>query len=323
MCTPESVSVGAGQSATVDLTNNCTDVNGNINPTTWNVSTLTPASPAGGTLTATATPGVYGYTAPGIDPGPVTFTFSVADTGGLVSNTATGTISVLANQCDATAASCSLTEIVVQPVVGTTMSIAKAPGTVVLAPVVLNGQAQVSSGAIQPVVVTNARGTATPWNVTGFVTDLGIAGSTPTITLPTGQTIPACSAAGSLGFVPTPNRNCIPGDNLGWGPSAQITHDRINGDVAHVIPGPAKATSAADWLSQLVAAGASAPASATPPSVVPGANGLGGLQEQNNLCGAPVDQSGGTFQCDAALWLGVPASAAAGNFSGGLVLTLL
>ena len=74
---------------------------------------------------------------------------------------------------------------------------------------------------------------------------------------------------------------------------------------------------------QLVAAGASAPASATPPSVVPGADGLGGLQEQNDLCGAPVDQSGGTFQCDAALWLGVPASAAAGNFSGGLVLTLL
>ena len=33
---------------------------------------------------------VYSYTAPATDPGPVTFTFSVADTGGLVSNTATG-----------------------------------------------------------------------------------------------------------------------------------------------------------------------------------------------------------------------------------------
>lgn len=323
VCTDETLSVGAGQTATVDLTNNCTDVNSNIDPTTFAVSALSPASPAGGTLTPTATPGVYDYTAPATDPGLITFTFTVSDLGGLVSNTANGSITVLANQCDATSAACSLTEIVVQPVVGTTMTLDKAPGQVMMSTVVLNGQPQVSTGAIQQLTVTNARGTAAAWNVTGYVTDLGIAGLTPTFSPLPGVVIPACSAAGSFGLVTTPDRNCIPGDNLGWNPSAAIAHDRIAGDVAHVVPGPAHDTTAAGWLAQLIAAGSGAPASATPPSTVPGPDGLGGLQEQNNLCGAPVDQSGGTFTCDAALFLGVPASAGAGIYTGGLVLTLL
>lgn len=323
VCTNETLSVGAGQTASVDLTNNCTDVNGNIDPTTFAVSALTPASPAGGTLAATATPGVYDYTAPATDPGPVTFTFTVADLGGLVSNTANGTITVLANQCDATASACSLTEIVVQPVVGTTMTLDKVPGQVLMSTVLLNGQAQVSTGAIQQVTVTNARGTAAGWNVTGYVTDLGIAGLTPTFSPLPGVVIPACSAAGSFGLVTTPNRNCIPGDNLGWNPAAAIFHDRIAGDVAHVVAGPAHATSAANWLTALILASAGAPASATPPPTIAGPNGLGGLQEQNNLCGAPVDQSGGTFNCNATLYLGVPASAGAGIYTGGLVLTLL
>jgi hypothetical protein len=323
VCTDESLSVGAGQTATVDLTNNCTDVNGNIDPTTFAVSALTPASPAGGTLTPTATPGVYDYTAPGTDPGLVTFTFTVSDLGGLVSNTANGSITVLADQCDATSAECSLTEIVVQPVVGTTMTLDKAPGQVIMSTVILNGQPQASTGAIQQLTVTNARGTAAAWNVTGYVTDLGIAGLTPTFSPLPGVVVPACSAAGSFGLVTTPDRNCIPGDNLGWAPSAAIAHDRIAGDVAHVTAGPAHDTTAAGWLAQLIAAGSGAPASDTPPSTVPGVDGLGGLQEQNNLCGAPVDQSGGTFTCDAALFLGVPASAGAGIYTGGLVLTLV
>lgn len=323
VCTDESVSVGANQSATINLTNNCTDVNGNIDPSSYVVSALSPASPAGGTLTPTATPGIYDYDAPGTDPGPVTFTFTVDDLGGLTSNTATVTISVLANQCDATASECSLTQIIVQPVVGTTMTFDKAPGEVFMTTVVLNGAPQVSTGAIQPVVVTNARGTAAAWNVTGYVTDLGIGGLTPTFSPLPGVTVPACSVAGSFGLMSTPDRNCIPGDNLGWDPSAQITHDRIAGDVAHVVAGPEHDTTAAGWLAQLIAAGTGAPASDTPPPTVPGVNGLGGLLEQNNLCGAPVDQSGGTFQCDASLFLGVPASAGQGIYTGGLVLTLL
>jgi hypothetical protein len=306
VCTDENVSVGAGQSVNIDLTNNCTDINGNIDPATYAVSALTPDE---GTLTPTATPGVYTFDAPGVDPGPITFTFTVADTGGLVSNTATTTITVLANQCDATLSQCSLTQIVVQPVVGTTMTMDKNPGLVVMSPVILDGQAKVSQGALQSITVTNARGTAAGWSVTGYVTDLGAPGS-PTFSPLPGVTIAACSPAGSFGLLPNADRLCIPGDNMGWAPASQIAHDVIAGDVAAVNAGPADAADAAAWRSQLVAAGSA------------GVDGIGGLQEANTLCSAPVNQSGGTFQCDASLFLGVPASAGAGTYTGGLVITL-
>ena len=139
--------------------------------------------------------------------------------------------------------------------------------------------------------------------------------------------MPACSAAGSLGGIfgggTLPDRNCIPGDNVGWNPTANVAHDRIGGDVAHVTPGAAHAIGDGDWLAQLIAAGSGAAATATPPSVVPSPNGLGGLQEQNILCSAPTNQSGGTFSCDAAIYVGVPASAGQGFYTGGLVLTLI
>jgi hypothetical protein len=308
VCTVETASVGVTQSVPINLVDNCTDVNGNVDLTTFTVE-----APAVGSLTGSD--GVYSYTAPATDPGaPLVLDFTVADAGGLVSNTATLTITVLANSCDATAALCTLTEIVVQPVVGTTMTMDKDAGLVVMSPVVLNGQPQASSGTLQDVEVTNARGTAAGWTLSGFVTDLGAPGS-PTITLPTGQTIAACSNAGSLGGAlgggNVADRLCIPGDNMGWTPAAAVAHDIIFGDVAEVTSGPSDATDGADWLSQLVAAGAA------------GVDGIGGLQENNVLCSSPTDHSGGTFACDAALYLGVPASAGAGTYTGGLVLTLL
>jgi hypothetical protein len=311
VCTNESTSVGVTQSVPINLVDNCTDVNGDIDLTTFTVGT-----PAVGSLTGSD--GVYTYTAPATDPGaPLVLNVTVSDAGGLVSNTATLTITILANSCDATAASCSLTEIVVQPVVGTTMTLDKDAGLVVMSPVVLNGQAQASSGTLQNLKVTNARGTAAGWTLSGFVTDLGAPGG-PTITLPPsagGNTIPACSNAGSLGGAlgggNVANRLCIPGDNMGWLPAASIAHNVIAGDVAQVTPGDGDATTAANWLSLLVAAGAA------------GVDGIGGLQENNILCSSPTDHSGGTFACDASLFLGVPASAGAGTYTGGLVLTLL
>ena len=103
-----------------------------------------------------------------------------------------------------------------------------------------------SSGAIQPVTVTNARGTAAGWTVTGYVTDLGTAGS-PTVTPLPGVTIPFCDRSGpganQGNYTGTSyDRRCIPGDNLAWGPSSPITHDIIAGDVAQVFSGPAHAT---------------------------------------------------------------------------------
>lgn len=308
VCTNESPSVGVTQSVPINLVDNCTDVNDNIDLTTFTLS-----APSAGSITGAD--GVYTYTAPASDPGaPVTMTFTVADSGGLVSNTGTLSITILANSCDATAAPCSLTQIVVQPVIGTTMTLDKVAGLVVMSPVVLDGQAQVSSGTLQDLTVTNARGSAAGWTLSGFVTDLGAPGS-PTITLPTGQTIAACSNAGSLGGAlgggNVADRLCIPGDNMGWSPTSSIAHNVIAGDVAQVDSGPADAASGADWLSQLIAAGAA------------GVDGIGGLSEVNVLCSSPLNRSGGTFACDASLFLGVPASAGAGTYTGGLVLTLL
>jgi hypothetical protein len=312
VCTVETASVGVTQSIPINLVDNCTDVNGNIDLTSFSLS-----SPGAGQGSITGSNGVYSYTAPATDPGaPIVLSFTVADTTAptpLVSNTATVTITVLANSCDATAGACSLTEIVVQPVVGTTMTLDKVAGPVLMSPVVLNGQAQASTGSLQNLTVTNARGSAAGWTLSGFVTDLGAPGS-PTITLPTGQTIASCSAAGNPFGPPAlqaANRLCIPGDNMGWSPVASIAHNVIFGDVAQVQAGPSDAADAAAWLAQLVAAGAA------------GVNGIGGLQENNVLCSSPADHSGGTFACDAALFLGVPASAGAGNYAGGLVLTLL
>ena len=328
VCTNEQTQVGVGQQVPINLNDNCTDVNGDIDPSTFQLST-----PSSGSITPGATPGTYVYTAPALDPGaPVVLSFTVDDLDATTatSNAGTVTIGILANTCtapvtgdpdgipgsgDEVTGACSLTEIVVQPVVGTTMTLTKVAGLVVMSPVVLNGQAQVSAGTLQDLTVNNARGTAAPWTLSGFITDLGAPGG-PTITIPTtGQTIPACSNAGSmngvLGGGNTPNRLCIPGDNMGWKPVASIAHNVIAGDVAQVTAGPSDAADAAAWLTALVTAGAA------------GVDGIGGLQENNVLCSSPTDHSGGTFACDASLFLGVPASAGAGTYTGGLVLTLL
>ena len=321
VCTNESLSVGVGQSATVDLTDNCTDVNeaqGGGSPFTYNVGAV-----SSGSLTPTATAGIYTYAAPAQDPGaPVTISFTATDSTALESNSATITATILANTCDATTASCNLTQIVVQPVVGTTMKLDKVPGVVVMSPVVLNGQEQVSTGALKAITVTNARGTAAAWSVTAYATDLGAAGA-PTFSPLPGVTVALCSNAGAGPFIANPqlaatvasDRLCIPGDNLGWTPSAAITHNDIPGDVAEVTAGAASAPTPADWLAALVTAG-----NTNDPGL--GVDGLGGLLGSKTLCSAPVNHSGGTFTCNASLYLGVPASAGAGQYTGGIVLTL-
>ncbi|MFZ4718344.1 MAG: hypothetical protein ACOYMR_02900 [Ilumatobacteraceae bacterium] len=324
VCSAEAVSVGVGQNATVDLRDNCTDVNegqGGGSPFTYEVST-----PSAGSLTATATNGVYTYAAPATDPGaPVVIPFTATDSTGLTSASANISVTVLANQCDATTASCNLTEIVVQPVVGTTMTMDKVPGVIVMSPVVLNGEEQVSTGALQTITVTNARGTAAGWSVTAYATDLGAAGAQTFSPVP-GVTVAYCSNAGVGPFIANPalaatvtsDRLCIPADNLGWSPTAAIAHNDIPGDVAQIVAGAPSAASATDWLAALVAAG-----NTNDPAVgVDGLGGLGGGPGAKTLCSAPTNHSGGTFTCNASLYLGVPASAGAGTYTGGIVLTL-
>lgn len=322
-CTNETGSVGVGQSLPINIGDNCSDVNeaqGGGSPFTYNILD-------NNGVAVPNTNGAFTYAAPPTDPGaPVVYTFTATDSTGLVSSPAsTITITVLANQCDATAGSCNLQEILVQPVIGTTMTMDKVPGIVQMSPVVLNGKEQVSTGALQAITVTNARGTAAAWSVTAYATDFGAAGA-PTFSPLPGVTVALCSNAGAGPFIANPalaatvasNRLCIPGDNLGWSPSAAIVHNDIPGDVASVTAGAASATSPADWLAQLVAAG-----NTNDPRVgVDGLGGLGGGPGAKTLCSAPVNRSGGTFTCNASLYLGVPASAGAGVYTGGIVLTL-
>ncbi len=308
-CSDANEAVGAGQGAVVDPATLCSDVNGNVvyDDTTVAVTT----APTAGTATVNPD-GTISYSNTDTAATADSFQFTVTDDTALTSAPATVNVSILGNLCDATAGACQLTQIISVEVIGTTLSMEQAGQFVQLTDVVLNGAPQVATGAIQPVVVTNARGDAAAWNVTGYATDIGAPGG-PTFDLDqNGDGVPDTTVPDCGWIAGSPDRLCIPGDNLGWGPSAQITHDQIPGDVAAVNAGPANAADAADWLSQLIAEGAAG-----------NGGGIGGLLEQNLLCGAPVNQSGGTFQCDAALYLGVPASAGAATYSGGLVLTLL
>jgi hypothetical protein len=327
VCTNVTSSVGVGQSTVIDLSNACTDVNeaqGGGSPFVFTTGAV-----SAGALTPGTAANTFNYAAPAVDPGaPVVITFTATDTTGLISAPANITVTILANQCAATTASCNLQEILVQPVLPSTMTLDKVPGLVGLSAVTLNGQPQVSTGAINAITVTNSRGSASGWSVTAYATDIGTAAA-PTFTPLPGVTVPLCSNAGAGPFIANPalaatiapDRNCIPGDNLGWTPAAAISHSLIPGDVAQVTAGPASATGVAPqtdaqaWLAALIAAGR-----AKDPGV--GLDGLGGLLSSKTLCSAPVNHAGGTFICNAALYLGIPASAGAGTYSGGLVITL-
>jgi len=239
VCTGEDISVGANQTQTIDFTNNCTDVNGNAtivydsigfgfgNPAAPTTCAPTPTSPVITCVIGTGTlnrvsAGVYTYTNTNPAATADLFGFTVGDATGLRSNTALVNISILGNQCDATTALCSLTQVIDVTVTGTTMTMNQAAQFVTLAGVTLNGEYKLTNGAIQAITVTNARGSAAGWSVTGQVTDFKTA------------TAPAASCSG--GDV-NENRLCIPANNLAWGPSAGIFHTVIPGDVAKVDAG--------------------------------------------------------------------------------------
>jgi hypothetical protein len=273
-CSDISRSVGLTQSIDIDVVASCTDPNSNIDPSTVEIIDDVQA----GTTSVDPVTGVVTYDNTDATPNPDSFTFTVSDTTALTSNIATVTINILANQCDATDDPCSLSQVITVEVIGATMTMDQAGQFVSMADVVLDGEYKVSTGAIQQITVTNARGTAAGWNVTGTVSDFlegTFAGSDCT----------------------TPDRLCIPGGNLDWAPSAEISHTVIPGDVAQVDPGSALADTSQPWLR--------------------------GLSSAQTLCSAPDNQSGGTFACNALLYLGVPASAGAGTYTATLTLTLV
>ncbi len=160
---------------------------------------------------------------------------------------------------------------------------------VALAPVSLSSGAVVATGTLPALIIDNDGSNSVGWTLSAYVTDF----------LRTGA--PDCSV---------PQADCIPADNLGWRPVLPAEYRAPSPGSSGVTAGTAMATSAADWLAQLQAAG---PA---------GVNGLGGLGEVNVLCMAPPGAPSATVGCGAELYLGIPASAASGSYSGVLVLTI-
>lgn len=302
-CTGGSATVGGNQTLVIDLTLKCTDVNGNwipagtgypagvppitiiapTSPTTGVPCTAFPCNLAAGNINTTATPGVYLYTNTNPNAPAEGFGFVATDATGLSSAPATFLITILGNLCDATSAPCSLGQILTLSVTGSTMTLEQTSANVTMSPVTLNGLHQISSGALQQLKITNRRGTSAGWSVTGAVTDLKNSGYTGT----------GCN---TLPAAPQPyDRNCIPANNMAWGPSSAIAHTVIPGDVAQVVSG-VTGNSTTPWT--------------TP------------LNSSSTLCSSPANHSGGTFTCDASLWLGVPASAGAGTYTGTITLTL-
>jgi len=271
VATDDTASVGATQSTSINVLANDSDVNGNIDRGSVTIA----SEPTSGTATVNAD-GTITYTntaAANAD----SFTYTVSDTAGNVSNAATVNVSILSGACDASAASCSLDQVVEVQVNGASMSMEQAGSLIQLPAVTLNGQPQTTRGTLNGLTVVNARGTDAGWSLTGqMTTDLS-----------DGTGVTACPA----GDPSTWDNHCIPGGNVGWGPSASVAHDQIPGDVATVDAGPVLAQ--------------------------------GGLDQAQSLCSAPAKRSGGTFECGGAIGVGIPASAAAGLYRGTLTLTLV
>jgi hypothetical protein len=340
VCNDFSTTAPAAQSITIDLNTKCSDVNGNIDTATFAPSATT----NGGTLTPIAgQPGKYTYLAPATDPGvPDTFTFSVQDTldrteGPFTSNTATASISILGNLCDATGTSaytvpisptlgineayaptsCSLRQTLAVPVLNSTRTLEQTGSSITMVsassiagPDGIPGTADDTIASAAPIVLNGqpqlAVGSLNQLTVTNARGD--DAGWTVT-----GQVTPFLDQlhplAPCVASVPASwNNHCIPGDNLGWIPSSAIAHTVIPGDVAQVTSG-ATLFSPGFFSNVSVAGG-----------ITGLATGLGSSAQ--TLCSSPATHSGGTFSCGASLGLSVPASSAAGVYGAVLTLTL-
>lgn len=113
---------------------------------------------------------------------------------------------------------CSLTQTIILDVNPDTLVMEQAGGSVVLDTVVLNGQPQGATAALQEIEVVNERGGTAPWDITGQLTS----------DFKTNPSAPDCPASDPS----TWNWLCVPGDNLGWTPLATVAHQTVPGDVA-------------------------------------------------------------------------------------------
>ena len=260
----DSATVGALQGITINVVGNDTDINGDLDPASVAVDT----PPTAGTAVANGD-GTITYTNTDALATSDSFTYTVNDLAGSGTDTATVNITVLGNQCDATTAQCSLSQVVDVEVIGSTLTMSQTGQFLSLSDITLNGEAQTATGSLNDIQVINARGTDPGWAVNATATDWILGGS-------------------GLSDCSTPSNKCIPKQNLNWLPTAAVGHTQLPGDVADVTAG----------------------------------TDVGDFSATRNLCETAATTSGGTFDCDAALELGVPASAAAGNYVATITLTL-
>ncbi|HWW53705.1 MAG TPA: hypothetical protein VNY84_08045, partial [Acidimicrobiales bacterium] len=194
---------------------------------------------------------------------------------------------------------------------------------------VLTGEPFYACGALAPVTIVNARGTDTPWNVTGQVTDF------------LDSVAPAGTTCDDIAHF---NAHCIPGGNLQWGPVAAVSSDLVPGDVGQITAGPSlanvpytPATTAAETNPAL--AGAKSTPGGTAQGATIGATMKAGWTSSGTfgitpaagltgggvtLCSTSSGTAGGTFTCGADLMVAVPASASATGspYQATLTLTL-
>jgi hypothetical protein len=123
---------------------------------------------------------------------------------------------------------CTVEQGIVQQVNGGQLSMTEAAPTITMSPVTLDGSSQTSTGALNQVTVTDARGTLTGWTLTGSVTDLttGAGGTNRTIVNTNISWTPACSATtgsaseistGAAGVIPSNSMLCSAGSGGGGG----------------------------------------------------------------------------------------------------------
>jgi hypothetical protein len=183
-----------------------------VNATGAVTGTITINSPATAHVAVSEIPSVsYPAANPTTDNGIASFTFSSNSctpagqtpgqptTGGPDANAATNN-------------GCSLLQTVHLAVNGSVLAFDQVGNSITMAPITLNGQQQVTSGAINNVTVTDARGSLTGWTVIATMTDLSDLSGMP--------------------------HHSIPAANMGWTPSCAL-QNATSGDLADVTTGAA------------------------------------------------------------------------------------
>jgi hypothetical protein len=229
----DSLTVGANQGGSVNVVANDTDPNGDIDP----ASVIIVDGPTKGTAVANAD-GTVTYT--NTDTASTdSFTYTVKDKGGLISNKATVSVTI---ESDTGGPGADLNQVVEVVVTGDALTMKQAGAVIALPGVKLNGKPQQVLGDINGITVVNATGSGAAWSLTGQMTS----------DYSNGVGSGVCPASDKTKW----NRNCIPAGNTGWAPSASVSHDVIPGDVAAVKAGAPLPQGGLDKAAELCSAAA-------------------------------------------------------------------